>query len=137
VPLAFGLGEAYQFDWSEEGLVIAGVYRRLQVAHMKLAASRAFWLGAYPTKATRCCSMRTRAASPRWASRTRSTDSGTSPADQMGEAGPQRGGREDGAKRLTDALQAVGHRDQDVDSHPRSSLRGRRSHWDVEVDRPV
>jgi transposase len=48
VPLAFELGEAYQFDWSEEGLVIAGVYRRVQLAHMKLCASRAFWLVAYP-----------------------------------------------------------------------------------------
>ena len=32
VPLTFELGEAFQFDWSEEGLVIGGVYRRLQVA---------------------------------------------------------------------------------------------------------
>jgi hypothetical protein len=38
VPLAFELGEAFQFDWSEEGLVIGGIYRRLQVAHMKLCA---------------------------------------------------------------------------------------------------
>jgi hypothetical protein len=44
VPLTFELGEAFQFDWSEEGLVIGGVYRRVQVAHMKLCASRAFWL---------------------------------------------------------------------------------------------
>lgn len=50
VPLAFALGEAFQFDWSDEGLVIAGVYRRLQLAHMKLCASRAFWMGAYPTQ---------------------------------------------------------------------------------------
>ena len=50
VPLAFELGEAFQFDWSEEGLVIAGVYRRLQLAHMKLCASRAFWLAAYPSQ---------------------------------------------------------------------------------------
>src|SRR5436190_15921860 len=50
VPLAFELGEAFQFDWSEEGLVIAGVYRRLQLAHMKLCASRAFWLVAYPSQ---------------------------------------------------------------------------------------
>jgi transposase len=50
VPLAFELGEAFQFDWSEEGLVIAGVYRKLQVAHMKLCASRAFWLVAYPSQ---------------------------------------------------------------------------------------
>ena len=50
VPLTFELGEAFQFDWSEEGLVIAGVYRRLQLAHMKLCASRAFWLVAYPSQ---------------------------------------------------------------------------------------
>ena len=50
VPLAFELGEAFQFDWSEEGLVIGGIYRRLQLAHMKLCASRAFWLVAYPSQ---------------------------------------------------------------------------------------
>jgi transposase len=49
VPLAFALGEAFQFDWSEEALVVGGVYRRLQVAQMKLCASRAFWLVAYPS----------------------------------------------------------------------------------------
>src|SRR3974390_2765135 len=48
VPLAFELGEAFQFDWSEEGLVGGGIYYRAQVSHMKLCASRAFWLGAYP-----------------------------------------------------------------------------------------
>ena len=26
VPLKFALGEAFQFDWSEEGLVIGGIY---------------------------------------------------------------------------------------------------------------
>jgi transposase len=51
VPLQFAFGEAFQFDWSEEGLVVGGVYRRLQVSHMKLCASRAFWLVAYPTQA--------------------------------------------------------------------------------------
>ena len=50
VPLKFELGEAFQFDWSEEGLVIGGIYRRMQVAHMKLCASRAFWLVAYPSQ---------------------------------------------------------------------------------------
>jgi len=50
VPLSFELGEAFQFDWSEEGLGVGGVYRRLQVAHMKLCASRAFWLVAYPSQ---------------------------------------------------------------------------------------
>ena len=50
VPLTFELGEAFQFDWSDEGLVIGGIYRKLQVAHMKLCASRAFWLVAYPSQ---------------------------------------------------------------------------------------
>ncbi len=44
VPLAFELGEAFQFDWSEEGLVVGGIYYRMQVSHLKLCASRAFWL---------------------------------------------------------------------------------------------
>ncbi len=50
VPLAFGRGEAFQFDWSEECLVVGGIYYRLQVSHMKLCASRAFWLVAYPSQ---------------------------------------------------------------------------------------
>jgi transposase len=35
VPLKFELGEAFQFDWSEEGLVVGGIYRRMQVSHLK------------------------------------------------------------------------------------------------------
>ena len=50
VPLKFELGEAFQFDWSEEGLIVGGVYRRLQVAHLKLCASRAFVVIAYPSQ---------------------------------------------------------------------------------------
>ena len=50
VPLKFELGEAFQFDWSEEWLVIGGIYRKLLAAHTKLCASRAFWLTAYPTQ---------------------------------------------------------------------------------------
>ena len=50
VPLKFELGEAFQFDWSEEGLVIGGVWRRILAAHMKFCASRAFMLGAYPSQ---------------------------------------------------------------------------------------
>ena len=50
VPLKFELGEAFQFDWSEEGLVVGGIYRRMQVSHLKLCASRAFWLVAYPSQ---------------------------------------------------------------------------------------
>ena len=47
VPLAFELGEAFQFDWSCEYVFIGGLRRRLEVAHLKLASSRAFWLVAY------------------------------------------------------------------------------------------
>lgn len=50
VPLKFALGEAFQFDWSEEWLVIGGIHRKIQVAHTKLCASRAFFLSAYPTQ---------------------------------------------------------------------------------------
>jgi len=50
VPLTFALGEAFQFDWSVEGLLIGGLFRRIRVYHMKLCASRAFWLVAYPSQ---------------------------------------------------------------------------------------
>ena len=50
VPLVFAYGEAFQFDWSEEGFMVGGVYYRMQVSHMKLCASRAFWLVAYPSQ---------------------------------------------------------------------------------------
>jgi transposase len=50
VPLRFAWGEAFQFDWSDEGLVIGGVWRKVQLAHMKLCASRAFWVVAYPSQ---------------------------------------------------------------------------------------
>ena len=48
IPLAFELGEAYQFDWSEEGLVVGGIYYRVQVAHMKLCASPGVLAGGLP-----------------------------------------------------------------------------------------
>jgi transposase len=50
VPMSFELGEAFQFDWSEEGLLVGGVFHHMQVAHLKLCASRAFWLVAYPSQ---------------------------------------------------------------------------------------
>src|SRR5690242_28978 len=50
VPLKFELGEAFQFDWSEERLVVGGIWRKLQLAHLKLCASRAFMLVAYPSQ---------------------------------------------------------------------------------------
>ena len=50
VPLHFELGEAFQFDWSEEHLVIGGVWRKILASHLKLCASRAFVVQAYPTQ---------------------------------------------------------------------------------------
>ena len=50
IPLKFELGEAFQFDWSEEHLVIGGVWRKVLAAHLKLCASRAFVVSAYPTQ---------------------------------------------------------------------------------------
>jgi transposase len=50
VPLSFVHGEAFQFDWSCEYAWIGGLRRRLEVAHCKLASSRAFWVVAYYTQ---------------------------------------------------------------------------------------
>lgn len=50
VPLRFELGDAFQFDWSCEYVFVGGLRRRLEVAHTKLAGSRAFWLTAYPAQ---------------------------------------------------------------------------------------
>jgi transposase len=50
VPMSFELGDAFQFDWSCEYVFVGGLRRRLEVAHTKLASSRAFWLTAYPTQ---------------------------------------------------------------------------------------
>mgnify|MGYP000066488820 CR=1 FL=1 len=50
VPLHFELGEAFQFDWSEEHLLIGGVWRKVLASHLKLCASRAFVISAYPTQ---------------------------------------------------------------------------------------
>jgi len=47
VPLTFLPGEAFQFDWSEDWAVIGGERMKLQVAHFKLAYSRAFIVRAY------------------------------------------------------------------------------------------
>ncbi len=48
VPLKVERGEAFQFDWSEERLVIGGIWRKLMVAHLKRCVSRAFVLVAVP-----------------------------------------------------------------------------------------
>ena len=48
VPLVFALGEAFQFDWSEDHARIGGERVKLQIAQFKLSHSRAFVLRAYP-----------------------------------------------------------------------------------------
>ncbi|MDP9103039.1 MAG: IS21 family transposase [Pseudomonadota bacterium] len=48
VPLMFRPGEAYQFDWSHEDVEIAGKPMRVKVAHVRLCASRAIYVRAYP-----------------------------------------------------------------------------------------
>ena len=50
VPLQFAPGEAHQFDWSEEHLIIGGVWRKLTVAHLKLCYSKTFVVQAYPAQ---------------------------------------------------------------------------------------
>jgi len=48
VPLIFSPGEAYQFDWSHEYVVLAGVTTKVKVAHVRLCHSRMFFVRAYP-----------------------------------------------------------------------------------------
>ena len=40
VPLSFALGEAYQFDWSHEVVLINGTTVTIKVAHVRLCHSR-------------------------------------------------------------------------------------------------
>jgi transposase len=48
VPLSFARGEAYQFDWSHEIVVIDGVTTTVKVAHVRLCHSRMMFVRAYP-----------------------------------------------------------------------------------------
>jgi transposase len=48
VPLTFAPGEAYQFDWSHEVVVMGGVTTTLKVAHVRLCHSRMMFARAYP-----------------------------------------------------------------------------------------
>jgi transposase len=48
VPLSFAPGEAYQFDWSHEVVIIAGATTTVKVAHVRLCHSRMFYVRAYP-----------------------------------------------------------------------------------------
>ena len=48
IPLVFGQGEAFQFDWSSEEVEIGGEVLRAGVAHFRLCHSRMSFLVAYP-----------------------------------------------------------------------------------------
>lgn len=48
VPLIFAPGEAYQFDWSHEIVVLNGATVTVKVAHMRLCHSRMLFARAYP-----------------------------------------------------------------------------------------
>lgn len=48
VPLVFAPGEAYQFDWSHEIVVLGGVTTKVKVAHVRLCHSRMPFVRAYP-----------------------------------------------------------------------------------------
>jgi transposase len=48
VPLTFAPGEAYQFDWSHEIVLLDGVTMTIKVAHVRLCHSRMFFVRAYP-----------------------------------------------------------------------------------------
>jgi transposase len=48
VPLSFAPGEAYQFDWSHEVVVLNGTPATVKVAHVRLCHSRMFFVRAYP-----------------------------------------------------------------------------------------
>ena len=48
VPLSFAPGEAYQFDWSHEIVLVNGVTVTVKVAHVRLCHSRMMFCRAYP-----------------------------------------------------------------------------------------
>nr|POF20630.1 transposase [Quercus suber] len=48
VPLRFDPGEAYQFDWSHEIVLIGGTTVTIKVAHVRLCHSRMLFARAYP-----------------------------------------------------------------------------------------
>jgi len=51
IPLHFAAGDALQFDWSEERVVLGGVEQKIRVAHFRLCHSRKPFVVAYPGEA--------------------------------------------------------------------------------------
>ncbi len=48
VPLVYAAGDACQFDWSHEQVILGGVAQVVKLAHFRLAHSRQMFLAAYP-----------------------------------------------------------------------------------------
>jgi len=48
IPLSFAPGEAYQFDWSHEVVLINGTTVTVKMAHIRLCHSRMLFVRAYP-----------------------------------------------------------------------------------------
>ena len=48
VPLSFAPGEAYQFDWSHEVVLLNGVTVMVKAAHVRLCHGRMLFVRAYP-----------------------------------------------------------------------------------------
>src|SRR3979411_261091 len=48
VPLSFATGEAYQFDWSHEVVLLSGVTVVVKAAHVRLCHSRMLFVRVYP-----------------------------------------------------------------------------------------
>ena len=50
IPLHFKAGDALQFDWSEEHVVLGGIECKIKLAHFRLCHSRKTFLMAYPNE---------------------------------------------------------------------------------------
>ena len=48
IPLKFAPGEAYQFDWSHEQVLLSGIIQTVKVADFRLCHSRQLFVVAYP-----------------------------------------------------------------------------------------
>jgi transposase len=50
VPLSFESGECFQFDWSEEEILLKGTLKKIKAAQIRLCHSRHFLVVAYPNE---------------------------------------------------------------------------------------
>lgn len=48
IPLEFSPGDAYQFDWSHEQVILGGRVQTVKAAHIRLCNSRKFYVVTYP-----------------------------------------------------------------------------------------